>query len=63
MTKRDIAGHLGIDVKTLYNWEKRRPRLYKIVMQGLKIEDAAQTARKYYEDLKKLTEDSDDRKE
>ena len=22
MTKRDIAGYLGIDYKTLFNWEK-----------------------------------------
>lgn len=28
-TKRDIAGYLGIDYKTLFNWEKDRPNLYK----------------------------------
>ena len=32
MTKRDIAGYLGIDYKTLFNWEKNRPNLYKTIM-------------------------------
>ena len=25
MTKRDIAGFLNIDIKTLYNWQKFKP--------------------------------------
>ena len=34
MTKRDIAGFLNIDIKTLYNWKKFKPNLYKTVMLG-----------------------------
>ena len=32
MNKRDIAGYLGINRATLYNWEKNRPNLYKTIM-------------------------------
>jgi hypothetical protein len=39
MTKRDIAGFLNIDIKTLYNWEKFKPNLYKTVMLGLKSKE------------------------
>ena len=39
MTKRDIAGYLGIDTKTLYNWEKDKPNLYKTVMKGLAFDE------------------------
>ena len=37
--KRDIAGYLGINRSTLYNWEKNKPNLYKTVMLGLKIDE------------------------
>jgi len=39
MTKRDIAGYLNVDIKTLYNWKKNKPNLYKTVMLGLSIDD------------------------
>ena len=39
MTKRDIAGFLNVDIKTLYNWQKFKPNLYKTVMLGLMVED------------------------
>jgi DNA-binding XRE family transcriptional regulator len=32
MTQRDMAGYLGVDVKTIYNWRKDKPNLYKIIM-------------------------------
>ena len=38
MTKRDIAGYLGVDVQTLRNWRKTRPNLYKTIMLGLEVE-------------------------
>jgi hypothetical protein len=38
-SKRDIAGYLGIDTKTLYNWEKHKPNLYKTVMKGLAFDE------------------------
>lgn len=39
MSKRDIVGYLGISMKTLYNWEKERPNLYKTVMKGLAYDE------------------------
>ena len=39
MTKRDIAIFLGVDAKTLYNWEKDKPNLYKTVMKGLAYDE------------------------
>lgn len=54
MTKRDIAGYLGIDAKTLYNWEKDKPNLYKTVMKGLAFDDLVEKSEKNLEDLKEL---------
>lgn len=50
MTKRDIAGFLGIDTKTLYNWEKDKPNLYKTVMKGLA-----------YDEIVKLSEETSEK--
>lgn len=56
MTKRDIAGYLQIDTKTLYNWEKNKPNLYKTVMLGLMIEDIIDSSEKNLLALKNLKE-------
>jgi len=58
MTKRDIAGYLNIDVKTLYNWEKNKPNLYSTVMKGLKFDDVVEMLEKNLDDLKKINEQS-----
>lgn len=54
MTQRDMAGVLGVDVKTLRNWRKDKPELYKKVMQGFMFESAVHEAKEHYERLKKL---------
>lgn len=54
MTKRDIAGYLGIDYKTLFNWEKDRPNLYKTVMLGLMVDEIIEKSEKNLEELKDL---------
>ncbi len=54
MTKRDIAGYLGIDRSTLYNWEKNKPNLYKTVMKGLAFDEFVEKSEKNLEELKKL---------
>ena len=54
MTVRDIAGYLGIDTKTIYNWRKDRPNLYKTVMLGLLVEDIIEKSEKNIEELKEL---------
>lgn len=54
MTQRDIAGYLGIDVKTIRNWKKDRPNLYKTVMLGLKVEELIEKQEKNLEEIKEL---------
>ena len=57
MTKRDIAGYLNIDYKTLYNWEKYKPNLYKTVMKGLAFDEMIEKAESNLKELKSLQED------
>ena len=38
LSKRDIAGILKIDTKTLYNWRKNKPELYRLIMLGFKFD-------------------------
>ncbi len=56
MNKRDIAGYLGIDRTTLYNWEKNKPNLYKTVMKGLAFDDMIEKAEQNLSELKELQE-------
>jgi hypothetical protein len=56
MTKRDIAGYLGIDTKTLYNWEKEKPNLYKTVMKGLAYDEIVELNEEVYKKAKELQE-------
>jgi len=55
LSKRDIAGYLEIDVKTLYNWEKNKPNLYKTVMMGLAFEEAIKTSEDMTKKLKSIS--------
>lgn len=56
MTKRDIAGYLGIDTKTLYNWEKEKPNLYKTVMKGLAYNEIVELNEEVCKKAKELKE-------
>ncbi len=62
MTVRDIAGYLGIDTKTLYNWKKDRPNLYKTVMLGLKSKEVIERMQENIDELKNLEEDFNTKK-
>ena len=57
MTKRDMAGFLNIDVKTIRNWRKNKPNLYKIIIQGFAIEKAIKQAEENALELKKVVQD------
>lgn len=57
MTQRDMAGFLDVDVKTLRNWRKNKPNLYKIIMQGFGVEKFIEQSTKNNEKLKQLVED------
>jgi len=56
MTKRDIAGYLGVDYKTIFNWEKNKPNLYKTVMKGLAFDEMVEAQKLSYEKVKALQE-------
>ena len=56
MTKRDIAIFLGVDAKTLYNWEKDKPNLYKTVMKGLAYDEIVELNEDTYKKAKELKE-------
>ncbi|MBR7047370.1 MAG: hypothetical protein IKI43_03300 [Campylobacter sp.] len=51
MTKRDIAGFLGVNVQTLRNWKKTRPNLYRVIMQGLAIDDIIAKNKQNHDEL------------
>jgi hypothetical protein len=54
MTKRDIAGFLEIDTKTLYNWERDKPNLYKTVMKGLAYDEIVELSEEVSKKAKEL---------
>ena len=56
MTQRDMAGYLGVDVKTLRNWRKEKPNLYKTVIKGFEFDKTVEEARQHYEKLKEISE-------
>ena len=62
MTKRDIAIFLGIDTKTLYNWEKYKPNLYKTVMKGLAYDEIVEFSEEVAVKAKGLREKFEDKK-
>jgi hypothetical protein len=55
MTQRDIAGYLGVDVKTIRNWRKLKPNLYKTLMQGFAFEEVIKQSKENYEKLNNLS--------
>ena len=57
LSKRDIAGILNIDTKTLYNWKKNKPELYRIVMLGFKFDELLKQAENNLDELQKIAEE------
>ena len=60
LSQRDIAGILKIDTKTLYNWRKNKPELYRIVMLGFKFDELLKQAQKNLDELQDLAEENAD---
>ena len=54
LSQRDMAGILGIDTKTLYNWKKHKPNLYRIVMLGFKFDELLECSKRNYDKLLEL---------
>ena len=58
LSKRDIAWILNIDTKTLYNWKKNKPELYRIVMLGFKFDELLKQAENNLDELQKIAEEN-----
>jgi transcriptional regulator with XRE-family HTH domain len=58
MTQRDMAGILNVDVKTLRNWKRNKPALYKKIMQGFMFDEVIRETEEHHERLKKLADKS-----
>ena len=54
MTQRDMAGYLGVDVKTIRNWRKYKPNLYEIIIKGFTFNKVLDNAKGNYEELLEL---------
>lgn len=54
MTKEELADELGISLKTLYNWEKEKPGLVKLINLGLTVEDQIEEAERHLQRLKEM---------
>jgi len=62
MNKKELAVRLDISLATLYNWEKSKPELIKLINLGLKAENNESTEdendiKKYYKELTKEEQD------
>jgi len=57
MTQRDKAIYLDLDPKTLRNWRKNKPNLYKIIMLGFAVEEVLEKSKENYEKLKNLSQE------
>lgn len=53
-TQQDIARIIGVDAKTLRNWRKDKPELYRRVMLSFRYEEILQALKNQYEEFKKI---------
>lgn len=56
MTQRDMAGYLGVDVKTLRNWRAKKPNLYNTIIRGIAFQEAIKQSKENYEKLQGLAD-------
>ena len=63
MTQRDMAGFLDIDVKTIRNWRKNKPNLYRIIIQGFAIEEVIKKTEENTKELIEVAQSLNKRKE
>ena len=62
MTRAELAKELGISLRTLTNWEKEKPKLVKLINQGLAIDDQIEEVERNLQKLKEIKESADCRK-
>jgi len=54
MNKNELAKMMGISLKTLYNWEKEKPELVRLINQGLAFDKLIEDTEKQLKDLKDI---------
>lgn len=60
MDKKRIAKRINVSLGTLYNWEKTKPELIKLISYGLKYERneiETNEISKYFEQLEKIEQE------
>lgn len=62
MNKNELADTLGISLKTLYNWEKEKPDLVRLINQGLALDDSIEETKRHLERLEELKKAASDGK-
>lgn len=62
LSQRDIAGILKVDTKTIYNWRKNKPELYKIIMLGFKFEEFLEKTRQSLNELEEIASQKEEPK-
>jgi transcriptional regulator with XRE-family HTH domain len=54
MTRKELAELIGVDVKTLNNWEKDRPELVRLINLGLQTDKQIDETRRLLEKLEEI---------
>jgi hypothetical protein len=62
LTQQDMARLFEIDPRTLRNWRKDKPFLYKTIMKGLAFDEIVQTQVENLEKVKELQKKYDNSK-
>lgn len=61
MEKKEIANLLDIELRTLYNWEKSRPKLYNFIMENIDKQQETTSKinelEKYFEKLSEVEQE------
>jgi len=58
MNKQELAKMMGISLKTLYNWEKEKPDLVRLINQGLALDQSIEETKKHLERLEAIKENA-----
>lgn len=59
MTRAELAKELGISLRTLTNWEKEKPKLVRLINQGLAIDEQIEEVERNLQKLKDIKESAD----
>ena len=61
MEKKEITNLLDIELRTLYNWEKSRPKLYNFIMENIDKQQETTSKinelEKYFEKLSEIEQE------